>query len=52
MVLKIYGTIRSISTKRVRVVCEELGVPYEIVNVDLPNKEHKSTEYLAQQPFG
>ncbi|KAI0351894.1 glutathione S-transferase [Trametes cingulata] len=52
MVLKIYGNVLSTCTNRVRVVLEELGVPYEIVNVDFAKQEHKAPEFTAVQPFG
>lgn len=53
MVFKIYGAIYAECTQRIDLVCKELGVPYELVTVDLANKEHKSPEWLANmQPFG
>ncbi|CAE6460961.1 unnamed protein product, partial [Rhizoctonia solani] len=33
--------------------CNELGVKYQVVNIDFLAKEHKSPEYIAtKQPFG
>ncbi|KAI0701450.1 glutathione S-transferase C-terminal-like protein [Cerioporus squamosus] len=52
MVLKLYGIQQSTCTKRVRIVLEELNVPYELVVVDYLNGEHKSPEFVAIQPFG
>jgi len=52
MVLKIYGLSQSTCTRRVAVVCKELKIPYELINIDLRKGEHKSPEFLAKQPFG
>eukprot|EP00898_Chlorokybus_atmophyticus_P007735 jgi/Chlat1/7963/Chrsp69S07396 len=50
--VKIYGSTFSTCTRRVMTVAEELGVQYEIANVDLSKGDHKKPEYLAMQPFG
>jgi glutathione S-transferase len=43
----------STCTQRVATICNELGIKYEIINVDLGKGEHKTTEYLeTKQPFG
>ncbi|KAH9889014.1 glutathione S-transferase [Cubamyces lactineus] len=52
MVLTIHGNVMSTCTNRVRTVCEELGVPYEVVPVDFSKGEHKAPEFTAVQPFG
>ncbi|KAI0351892.1 glutathione S-transferase [Trametes cingulata] len=52
MVLVIHGNVMSTCTNRVRIVLEELGVPYEIVTVDFAKHEQRSPEYKAVQPFG
>ena len=52
MVLKLYGMALATCTKRVRVVLEELGVPYELVVVDMLKDEHKAATHLVHQPFG
>lgn len=52
MVLKIYGHPLATSAHRVLAVLEELNVPYELVNVHIETKEHKSPDYLTHQPFG
>ncbi|KAI0334604.1 glutathione S-transferase [Cubamyces sp. BRFM 1775] len=52
MVLKIHGSPISTCTNRVRTVCEELGVAYEVVPIDFSKGEHKSPEFTAIQPFG
>ncbi|KAH9889001.1 glutathione S-transferase C-terminal-like protein [Cubamyces lactineus] len=52
MVLKLHGNAVSTCSNRVRVVCEELGVPYELIPVEFTKREHKSPGYIAIQPFG
>jgi len=52
MVLKIYGNRFSYSTRLVAVVCDEYKVPYELINLNLFFKDHKSEAYLKVQPFG
>ncbi len=37
---------------RVILLCEELGLPYEIVKHDFMAREHKRPEFLALNPFG
>ncbi|CAF1190783.1 unnamed protein product [Adineta ricciae] len=50
--IKLHGMKMSTCTRRVRCVLEEIGLPYEIVLVDLGKGEHKQATYLALQPFG
>ena len=50
--IKLHGMNMSTCTRRVRCVLEEMGLPYEVVLVDLAKGEHKQTAYLAIQPFG
>lgn len=50
--IKLYGMEMSTCTRRVRCVLEEMGLPYEIVLVDLAKGEHKQPAHLAIQPFG
>jgi glutathione S-transferase len=52
MVLKLYGSALSGSTRRVALVLREKEVPYEFVLVDMSKAEHKTPEYLKNQPFG
>ncbi|KAF8516155.1 glutathione S-transferase-like protein [Hysterangium stoloniferum] len=52
MVLTLYGFSLSTCTRRVAVVCKELGIPYEFVAVNLAVGEHKTPAYLEKQPFG
>ena len=44
-----YGPTRS---ARCRWVLQELGVPFEAVEIDLGAGQHRSPEYLAINPFG
>ena len=52
MVLKLYGIYRSPWVRLVAAILLEKQVPFELLSVDLANKEQKSPEYLAKQPFG
>jgi glutathione S-transferase len=52
MTIKLYGTTNSTCTKRVATVANEIGVPYELVDVDYITNAHKQPEYTAIQPFG
>lgn len=49
--LKLYHAPRTRSI-RPRWLLEEMGVPYELVRLDLGQKEHKRPEYLAIHPHG
>ncbi|CAE6455908.1 unnamed protein product [Rhizoctonia solani] len=49
----IHGVAMSTCTKRVITACNELGINYNVVNIDFYAKEHKSPEYLeTKNPFG
>jgi glutathione S-transferase len=52
MVLKIYGVLKSTCCQRVATILGEKNVPYELIEVNFAEREHKSPEYLAKQPFG
>jgi glutathione S-transferase len=52
MGVRLFGMPISTCTKRVAVVATEIGVPYDLVVVDLTKGEHKAPEYLEKQPFG
>ncbi|KDQ08437.1 hypothetical protein BOTBODRAFT_37879 [Botryobasidium botryosum FD-172 SS1] len=53
MILQIHGVPTSTATRRVAVVAKELGLPYEVVPVDMMAGEHKSEKYLKEKhPFG
>lgn len=49
--IKLYFAPRTRST-RPRWLLEELGVPYELVRLDLSKGEHKTPEYRAIHPHG
>ncbi len=49
--MKLYYMQRTRST-RARWILEEIGVPYELAQVNLEKGEHKSPEYLKIHPFG
>ncbi|CAE7087360.1 unnamed protein product [Rhizoctonia solani] len=51
--VKIHGHPFSTCAKRVMATCNEIGLKYEIVMVDLMKKEHKDPEYIeTKHPFG
>ena len=53
MTVKLYGVPLSAFLRAVMVTLKEIGVPYEIVPVDLFKREHKDEEYLENMhPFG
>ncbi|EIW77394.1 glutathione S-transferase [Coniophora puteana RWD-64-598 SS2] len=52
MVLKLYGVSIATCTRTVAAVAKELNVPYELVEIDFANAEHKSPAFTAIQPFG
>lgn len=49
MVVKIYGTGTAVCPQRVMHCMVELGVEFELVDVDLEKMEHKKPEYMAKQ---
>ncbi|MBZ4395670.1 glutathione S-transferase family protein [Myxococcus sp. MISCRS1] len=49
--MKLYFA-RNTRATRPRWLLEELGVPYELVPVDVLQREHKSPEYLRIHPMG
>ena len=48
--LIIHGAAMSSCTRRVVLVCKELGVPYQLKTVEF--SKFKAPEHLALQPFG
>lgn len=48
----IYGPALSTYVRTVRLVCEEKGAGYELVEIDIMQGAHKSPDYLARHPFG
>jgi|DewCreStandDraft_4_1066084.scaffolds.fasta_scaffold00029_267 glutathione S-transferase len=52
MTFTIYGPGYSTYVRTVRMVLEEKGAPYELVEVDLLKGEHRQPAHLARNPFG
>ncbi|KAL1918673.1 uncharacterized protein VTP21DRAFT_2695 [Calcarisporiella thermophila] len=52
MTIKVYGSPISTCFLRVITTCNALGIPYEIVHVDMAKGEHMAPEFLKIQPFG
>ncbi len=50
--MKLYGFPMSPNSRRVHLVLEEVGEPYEYVEVDLTKGANKAPEYLALNPCG
>lgn len=46
MVLKFYGNLASPPVRAVNFTLKNLGIPAEMVELDVSNREHKSEEYL------
>jgi len=46
--VKVFGPLLSPNVTRVILCLEEVGVEYEIVNVDFDTGEHKSPEHLQR----
>ncbi|KAJ7124605.1 glutathione S-transferase [Mycena crocata] len=51
-ILKLFGMRYSSCTWRVATVLSELKVPFELIEIDGKNGEHKTPAHLAKQPFG
>ncbi|MGX5774357.1 glutathione S-transferase family protein [Methylorubrum zatmanii] len=50
--MKLYSLSLSGHAHRARLFLSLLGVPYEVVEVDLAGGQHKSPDFLALNPFG
>ncbi|HSK29761.1 MAG TPA: glutathione S-transferase family protein [Candidatus Limnocylindria bacterium] len=50
--IKLYDFKSSPNCQRVKVVLAEKNLPYEIVPIDLRNKEQKAPDYLKLNPYG
>jgi glutathione S-transferase len=48
----IYGPGLSTYVRTVRLVCEEKGAGYELIDIDIMQGAHKAPSYLARHPFG
>ncbi|KAJ7196325.1 glutathione S-transferase [Mycena rebaudengoi] len=51
-ILKLYGSRIATCTRRVATVLHELKVPFELIEVNIMEGEHKTPAYLEKQPFG
>ncbi|CAE6452834.1 unnamed protein product [Rhizoctonia solani] len=49
--VKIYGMLLSPYAQTVMVTCNELGINYELIVVDLIEDEQKLPEFIEKQPF-
>ncbi|KAG6494352.1 hypothetical protein ZIOFF_049376 [Zingiber officinale] len=52
MVVQVYGKPQAVCPQRVMHCLVELGLPFELVHVDIDAMEHKLPEFLEKQPFG
>ncbi len=52
MVLKLYGSRWSPNAKRVAMVLLEKNVPFQAIEVNMIDQEHKTRAYVEKQPFG
>uniref|UniRef100_A0A0A8ZS47 glutathione transferase n=1 Tax=Arundo donax TaxID=35708 RepID=A0A0A8ZS47_ARUDO len=50
--VKVFGSAVFANAARVLACLEEVGVEYEVAEVDYMVKEHKGPEHLARNPFG
>ncbi|KAG2588773.1 probable glutathione S-transferase GSTF1 [Panicum virgatum] len=50
--VKVFGSAVFANAARVMACLEEVGVEYDVVEVDYMAKEHKGLEHLARNPFG
>ncbi|CAI9277634.1 unnamed protein product [Lactuca saligna] len=52
MAIKLYGSLLSTATNRVRAVLAEKDIEYEFITIDMATGEHKKPEFLSRNPFG
>ncbi|WP_198085128.1 glutathione S-transferase family protein [Variovorax sp. E3] len=50
--IKLYGAAVSGHVHRVRLFLTMLGLPFENIEVNLGQREHRTPEFLARNPFG
>lgn len=50
--IRLYGFPLSGHAHRVTLFLSLLGLPFETIDVDLPNAAHKQPDFLARNPFG
>jgi len=48
----LFGAAYSVYVRIVRLVLTEIGVPYDLVEIDIFDKAHVSADYLQRHPFG
>jgi len=49
--IKLFGIFQSPYVQTAILVFKELGIPYELVVVDITKGDHHKEEYLAKNPF-
>ena len=52
LTLQLYRNPVSGHCHRVELFLSLLGLPYESIDVDLANQQHKTPEFLAMNPLG
>ncbi|QNK69907.1 glutathione S-transferase family protein [Variovorax sp. PAMC26660] len=50
--IKLYGTALSGHVHRVRLLLSMLGLPFEIIELDMRKRDNRAPEFLARNPFG
>ncbi|HEY8518794.1 MAG TPA: glutathione S-transferase family protein [Gammaproteobacteria bacterium] len=50
--IRLYATMASINGYKVRILLSMLGLPYELVELDMYGGEHKREPFLSLNPFG
>jgi glutathione S-transferase len=52
MTIRLHRATRSGHSHRAQLMLSLLGLPHELIDVDLASREHKSPAFLARNPFG
>lgn len=52
MTPKLYSSVRSPHCLKVAIFLQEKGIPFERIEVDLPNKQQRTPAYLRVNPLG
>ncbi|CAH1417586.1 unnamed protein product [Lactuca virosa] len=52
MAIKLYGSLISTATQRVKAALAEKDIEYEFIIIDMAKNEHKKPEFLTRNPFG
>lgn len=50
--IKLYGSAISGHVHRVRLFLSMLGLPFEVIELDLKKRDNRTPEFLARNPFG